>query len=650
MNKVKNKAADRLQGFHYRRVKLGEGHWKKQRDETVETYLAIPDERLLHIFREKAGLNPEGHGLTGWYGAGASTFGQKLGAFAKLYLVTGDERLKDKALRLADGWADCADASDKLYEHDTYVYDKLMGGLLDLYEYLGYERARIHLQKLTEAAASTFKRDIKRDGLQDAGLWTNRMIEWYTLPENLYRAYQLTGEERFAEFAKEWDYDYLWDKLLAGDFRIGPRHAYSQVNSLSSAARAYEATGDERYLNAMKIAYELITTRHIFATGGYGPAECLFTDAEGYLGDSLKSTWDASRASLTYTNFTGNEVTRDDTWGSCEVSCCAWAVFKLCHYLLRFTGEAKYGEWAEKMLYNGTGAQLPVEPGGKVMYYANYFLDGAIKTTEDRRLQEGGQSFEWQCCTGTFPQDVAEYANMLYYREEENLYVSQYLPSSVQWTVGAHEVHVTNVSAFPEKESPVVFRIGIDAVDSKNADSKSVNSKNGSSEVSADVRAAFTLNLRIPDWADGASVRINGEPQPISAVPGQWATVERNWQHGDRVELRLPFTLRFRPVDRVSPDVAALSYGPLVLAADSMTRFIGDASAPADWIRPSDEESAGAPYVFRTVPGHVAGYAHLTRTFEPYYRIPAMRWTYMYNRISPHPDRRIGHTDGEENE
>ncbi|MDO3409095.1 glycoside hydrolase family 127 protein [Saccharibacillus sp. CPCC 101409] len=641
MRKTMPKTPDALRGFDYRNVELGAGHWKRQRDQTIETYLGIPDDDLLHIFRQKAGLRPEGHGLAGWYGAGASTFGQKLGAFAKLHLVTGDDRLKQKALRLADGWAECAEISDKLYDHDTYVYDKLLGGFLDLYEYLDYGRILPHLSRLTQAARRRFKKDIKRDGLQDRELWSNRMIEWYTLPENLYRAYLLTGDEDFADFAREWDYAYLWDKLLDGDFRIGPRHAYSQVNSLSSAARAYEATGDERYLNAMKIAYDEITAKHTFATGGYGPAECLFADAEGYLGDSLKSTWDASRSSLTYTNFTGNEVTRDDTWGSCEVSCCAWAVFKLCHYLLRFTGEAKYGEWAERMLYNGTGAQLPVEPGGKVMYYANYFLDGGIKTTEDRRLQEGGQSFEWQCCTGTFPQDVAEYANMLYYRDEGGLYVSQYLPSRVSWNVGETQVELRNESAFPENEAPIVLTIGIgETVSAGGADE---------APRSADRYAAFALRLRIPSWADERSVlRINGERQDAALAPGQWAVLDRKWRDGDRIELDLPFALKFKPVDAANPEIAALTYGPLVLAADAMTRFVGDAEEPADWISPLPASENNEPYRFETRPGHVAGYDHLTRTFTPYYRIPAMRWYYMYNRITAKEDRRVGHTDGEE--
>lgn len=118
------------------------------------------------------------------------------------------------------------------------------------------------------------------------------MIEWYTLPENLYRAYLLTGEKKYLDFAREWDYTYLWDKLNAHDSAIGPRHAYSQVNSFSSAAMAYLATGDKKYLDAAENGYALVTEKHTYATGGYGPAECLFADEKGFLGEMLKDSWD----------------------------------------------------------------------------------------------------------------------------------------------------------------------------------------------------------------------------------------------------------------------------------------------------------------------------------------------------------------------
>ena len=112
--------------------------------------------------------------------------------------------------------------------------------------------------------------------------------------------------------------------------------------------------------------------------------------------------------------------------------------------------------WAEKLLYNGCGGQPPITQDGKVMYYADYFINGGLKSTEDGRLQDNGASFEWQCCTGTFPQDVAEYANLLYYHSEEGLFVSQYLPSDVTFSIGDKQVRLENTSFYPkEKEASI---------------------------------------------------------------------------------------------------------------------------------------------------------------------------------------------------
>lgn len=597
---------DRLREFRYKEVELKPSHWEMQRRETIEVYLSIPEEDLLHYFRELAGMPSMAEGLPGWYGKGASTFGQKLGAMAKLYLATEDYRLKEKAENLADEWGKCAAVSDKVIDvNDTYVYEKLLGGFLDMYEFLHYEKALAYIQMLTESAEKRFKRDIKRDGLQDFELWNKRMIEWYTLPENLYRAYQLTGNKRYLEFAQEWEYPYYWDKLRNRENNIGPRHAYSHVNSLSSAAKAFEITEDRYYLEVMEAAYVELTEHHIFATGGYGPAECLFTEQEGYLGDSLKDSWDKSRKTAAYRNFSGETVGRNDTWGSCEVSCCAWAVFKFCNYLLRFTGKAVYGDWVEKMLYNGTGAQLPVERNGKVMYYASYFLDGSIKTTEDRRLQNNGANFIWQCCTGTFPQDVAEYANMLYYHENNDLYVSQYLPSQITWEVEEEQVVLENYSLYPEEE---VLRFVL----------------------SMDKNLKFALNFRVPLWADKkGEIYVNGIKEEITCNPGEWLTLKREWKPGDKISLRFPFRLRFTAVDEVNTDIVALNYGPIVLCTDAMTILKGDINSPESWIHQKDG------YIFETDKGHVKGYDSLRRIFKPYYKVPAMEWYYLYNRIEP---------------
>ena len=590
--------ADKVRSFQYDSVTLADSLWKSQRDYVVELYLSIQNGDLLHRLKTRAGIEDAFDGLPGW---GGNT-GQCLGAYAKLYKVTGDVRLKAKALSLFHDWAECVDEYPTLLQSGTYGFDKMLGGLLDIYEYLGYTPVAGYISRLTDQSIEDLDRSIDRDGLQDARM--KGQIEWYTLPEQLYRAYQLFGDEKYREHASAWHYDYMWDKILNRDFAIGPRHAYSHVNCLSSAARAYEVTGDKKYLDVMTIAYEELTTRHVYATGGYGPGENLFVDREDYLGFMLESPWDLHGADPTFINFAGNRVARSDAWGSCEISCCAWAVFKYCNYLIRHTGQAKYAMWAEQFLYNCCGGQPPIKPNGELLYYAQYFADGGMKSTVDRRLNPGGINFLWQCCSGTWPQDVAEYANLLYYYDESSLYVSQYLPSKVTWEKDSTHITVENFSDFPRKNR-------------------------ASFRVSAEKPATFALKLRVPEWADGKnSLYINGARIDCAITPNEWLCVRREWGD-DLVEIEFEYKLCFRPVDAQHPNLCALSYGPIVLVSTEMTVLVGDKENIADWILPVKEEEMA----FRTLPGHAGVQEFITRKFVPYYTFPEDKWYFMYYRV-----------------
>jgi DUF1680 family protein len=75
----------------------------------------------------------------------------------------------------------------------------------------------------------------------------------------------------------------------------------------------------------------------------------------------------------------------------------------------------------------------------------------------------------------------------------------------------------------------------------------------------------FALHLRIPAWAMGASVSVNGVRSAAPIVPGTFAGIVREWRSGDRVELDLPLPLRLQAVDAEHPDTVALFGGPLVL-------------------------------------------------------------------------------------
>ncbi len=193
----RTKTSDVIRSMDYKNVSLQDSLFKAQRDYTIELYLSLKNGDILHSALQRAGItDDECDGLPGWGG----NLGQFIGAFAKLCSVTGDVRLKDKALALANAWADLAEAHPELLHCGTYGYDKMIGGLLDMYEYMGYDRAESLVSRLTDQSILDLDRSIDRDGLQDERM--HGQIEWYTLPENIYRAYQLFGDEKYKEHAQ----------------------------------------------------------------------------------------------------------------------------------------------------------------------------------------------------------------------------------------------------------------------------------------------------------------------------------------------------------------------------------------------------------------------------------------------------------------
>src|SRR5204862_693972 len=94
--------------------------------------------------------------------------------------------------------------------------------------------------------------------------------EPYILPENLFHSYELTGDRQFLEMARLYllDQEYF-DPLAQGRNLLPGKHAYSHVIALSSAAKAYEVLGDEKYLRAIRNAWDMIGQTQQEATGAW---------------------------------------------------------------------------------------------------------------------------------------------------------------------------------------------------------------------------------------------------------------------------------------------------------------------------------------------------------------------------------------------
>ena len=138
---------------------------------------------------------------------------------------------------------------------------------------------------------------------------------------------------------------------------------------------------------------------------------------------------------------------------SFEAPCCSWAAFKMARYLMTFTGEARYGDWIERLLYDGIGAALPITENGKNFYYADYRVAGGAKTYARST---------YTCCSGTYLQAVTEYQNLIYFKDANSLFVNLYLPSEVIWKRPDGDAKLTQETAYPEAES-ITFTLNLTA-------------------------------------------------------------------------------------------------------------------------------------------------------------------------------------------
>lgn len=505
-------------------MKLQDSPLKRQFEEVEADYLAIPNDDILKGFRERAGLQTNGaKDMGGWYSNDIfSVFGQFLSGMSRLYAVSGNLALKTKVNSLIEEWGKTIDKDGYFYYSKKpnaphYVYEKIVGGLVDNYVFTGNKDALKYLSVITDWAIKNLTRE---------RIYGQTQSEWYTLSENLYRAYEVTKDTKYLDFGKIWEYHDYWNVYARGekvntDIR---HHAYSHVNTLSSAAAAYLVSGDETYKTIIKNAYDYLQAEQCFATGGFGPNEKFWNKEE-----LVKVL--------------------ENTHNTFETQCGSWAIFKLSKYLIEITGDAKYGDWIEKMTLNGIGANVPMTKDGKVQYYSDYNPRQGLKLNHH---------LGWTCCTGTRPQAVAEYADLVYFKNKNGLYVNLYTPSKVEW----NNLSIYQQTKFPES----------------NETEFSVNLKEP-----AGVKS--TINFRKPSWAkDMPVVLLNGKVVKTTFIRN-WIQLERKWQDGDKIKIVFPMKLYVERLDDSKPFPAAVMYGPVAMTINVINDY------PIDFINENNISS-----------------------------------------------------------
>jgi DUF1680 family protein len=361
----------------------------------------------------------------------------------------------------------------------------------------------------------------------------------------------------------------------ASDIATGK--AYQLLWNLVALAKFHRATGELKYLQAVKNVWGNIREHHL--TLGGGPW--------GGVGHRSREVF--------------NPAVVFSPYGYVE-TCSTMAWIQLNRQLLSILGDAVYAEEIERSAYNDLlGAQAP---NGEDWCYYSYPNGRRVYTTY------------WRCCKSSGAMALEELPALAYgVSSDGGLKVNVFGPSeAVLQLPGAGAVRVQQTTEYPF-EGEVAIRI------------------------EPERSTVWCLHVRIPEWADGASIRVNDAEVVSTPNTGSWYSIERTWRAGDVLALSLPMRTRIhRRANRnvqesVAPDglavsqevlhfdYLAISRGPLAYATDLIDGYkieetLRVPAEPAEgWLQPMPAAGAEPGVDIRMQP---IGRAPLT--FQPYYR------------------------------
>lgn len=270
--------------------------------------------------------------------------------------------------------------------------------------------------------------------------------------------------------------------------------------------------------------------------------------------ESSARRWDDMVATKTY--LTGGNGSRhaDEGFGdrfelppdrAYNETCAAIASMHWSYRLLLATGDAKYADHIERVLYNGFGAAIATE--GQRFFYVN-----PLQRREDHfEKDDPGRRRVWFSCACCPPNIMRFTGSLEHYLATESggtLYVHQYTGSRLAGAGLDLEVS----TGYPWSGA-ICLR------------------------VLAAEPGARGLALRVPAWSAGARVAINDEAERAGISPG-YHLVHRSWEPGDVVTLHLDMTPRWtypdRRVDAVRGCVA-IERGPLVYCFEQADQHDG---------------------------------------------------------------------------
>jgi hypothetical protein len=309
----------------------------------------------------------------------------------------------------------------------------------------------------------------------------------------------------FRKDPNKFDTSYAQDHLPVRQQTEVVGHAVRAMYLFSGMTDIAYETGDQGLIDALNRLHHNLTAKRMYVTGGIGPS----AENEGFTNDY--------------------DLPNEDAY---QETCASIGMMMWNHRLLKLTGDGRYGDFVEQLLYNAVLAGVSFN--GDNFCYVNPLASSGKAKRHDW--------FTVPCCPTNVVRILPALGGCIYSRSDDGLWVNLFIQSTVQTNLlDGTAVTLAQTGNFPWDGA---ISVRVDVSTSKE----------------------FNINVRVPGWAPGARVEINGTEAKTS-ITGGYARIQRRWSNGDVIELNLPMEaqrLEANPQVLQDRGKVALRRGPLI--------------------------------------------------------------------------------------
>ncbi len=393
-----------------------------------------------------------------------------------------------------------------------YTLHKIIAGLLDAHTMTGNAQA---LEVASKIGDWTHSRLSKLRPEQFDRMWNMYIAGEYGGANDAFASLHALRRDKpeYLTVARYFDNRNVKDPTVAGNDILDGRHANQHIPQFIGYLRVFEQNDEREYHTAAKNFWDMVVPHRVYSHGGVG------------VGEILRQR-DAIAGSLY------SEPTNTNHAETCVV----YNMLKLSRNLFFHDPDPKYMNYYEQGLFNQILASRR-DSNSTISPEVTYFIP--VRPGERRNYGNVGT-----CCGGTGMENHTKYQDSIYFRsaDDATLYVNLYIPSTLEWREKGFTIEQT--TRYPYE---------------------------GASALTVNGNGRMALALRVPSWVRrGYTVRVNGATQRITATPGRYVTIDRQWKTGDRVEIAMPMSFRTeRTID--NPAVQSIFYGPTLLTVQAAT-------------------------------------------------------------------------------